>query len=412
MVFTAPFTAVPGEIITAAGWNTSARDNINHIWGVIGGNPGTSGLVPHSIGASASAWGKVTDDLLNDQKVSQAPTVVTNANSITASGLYVLNAGAAANMPFDAYWYVFDERYTTGYHWQIAGVITDNNHLWVRTIVAGTPSAWARIWTSVSDGTSSGLDADSVRTLLLGNASGNIPYNNGTLNTNLNAAMLAGLTAGNSAGQIPISNGVACATLFAAGAQTATNALALNSFVQGNGAGNIPLNNTVLNTGLNAAMLGGLSAGNASGNVPVSNGVLNANLNAALLNGIASSAFLQYPMTFLYTSVSGSLSMTTSYSAMGSVSVAVAGTYVFVASGNFYLDAVDANVYCKLDHGGVTFGQLQNIGHLESGTRPFGIVGRVVVGSVPVTVSVGGAKGGGAGGTVMEQVALFGLRIA
>ena len=40
-----------------------------------------------------------------------------------------------------------------------------------------------------------------------GNASGQIPISNGTLNTNLNADMVDGYDAGNNSGQIPISNG-------------------------------------------------------------------------------------------------------------------------------------------------------------------------------------------------------------
>jgi hypothetical protein len=52
MTFTAPFTAVPGDIITAAGWNTSARDNINHLWTLIGGNPGVTNVVPVANGAA------------------------------------------------------------------------------------------------------------------------------------------------------------------------------------------------------------------------------------------------------------------------------------------------------------------------------------------------------------------------
>lgn len=43
------------------------------------------------------------------------------------------------------------------------------------------------IWTAGNDGTSSGLDADLLDGLNSGNATGNIPISNGTLNTNLNA---------------------------------------------------------------------------------------------------------------------------------------------------------------------------------------------------------------------------------
>jgi len=289
VTFTAPFTAVPGEIITAAGWNTSARDNINHIWGVIGGNPGTSGYVVHSTGASSGAWGKVTDDLLNDQKISQTAITATDANAITAGSRYVLNIGADANTPFDSYWYVDHIRYATGYYWQLASSIIANDQLWMRTVVAGVPNPWVRVWTASSDGSGSGLDADLFRGLVPGNASGNIPINNGVANINLNAALLAGLSPGNASGQIPISNGVLNTNLAAATAATASNALLLNGFVQGNGAGNIPINNFAQSAGLNSQYLQSLTPGNGSGNIPISNGTVNTGLRAQYADNLGTS---------------------------------------------------------------------------------------------------------------------------
>lgn len=51
------------------------------------------------------------------------------------------------------------------------------------------------VWHSGNDGSGSGLDADTVDGLITGNASGNIPISNGTLNTNLNADKLDGMDA-------------------------------------------------------------------------------------------------------------------------------------------------------------------------------------------------------------------------
>jgi hypothetical protein len=57
------------------------------------------------------------------------------------------------------------------------------------TVVTNT----GKVWTQGNDGAGSGLDADTVDGLQPGNANGNIPISNGTVNTNLNADLLDGL---------------------------------------------------------------------------------------------------------------------------------------------------------------------------------------------------------------------------
>jgi hypothetical protein len=74
-------------------------------------------------------------------------------------------------------------------------------------ISAGTAGSAAKIWHENNDGAGSGLDADLLDGMASGNASGNIPISNGTLNTNLNADMVDGKHVGNGTGQIPLSNG-------------------------------------------------------------------------------------------------------------------------------------------------------------------------------------------------------------
>ena len=98
------------------------------------------------------------------------------------------------------------------------------------------------------------LNADLHDGYHAGNASGQIPVANGTVNVNLNADLHDGYHAGNASGQIPVANGT-------------------------------------VNVNLNADLLDGYSAGNASGNIPVANGTLNANLNADLLDGLHAAAF-------------------------------------------------------------------------------------------------------------------------
>lgn len=70
----------------------------------------------------------------------------------------------------------------------------------------GAATAMSKIWHSENDGAGSGLDADTLDGMQSGNASGNIPISNGTLNTNLNADMVDGKHVGNATGQVPLSN--------------------------------------------------------------------------------------------------------------------------------------------------------------------------------------------------------------
>jgi hypothetical protein len=59
------------------------------------------------------------------------------------------------------------------------------------------------------------LNADMLDGYHAGNASGNVPISNGTINTNLNADLHDGYHAGNASGQVPISNGTVNTNLVA-----------------------------------------------------------------------------------------------------------------------------------------------------------------------------------------------------
>ena len=74
-------------------------------------------------------------------------------------------------------------------------------------ISAGTAGSAAKIWHENNDGAGSGLDADLLDGKQSGNADGNIPVSNGTVNTNLNADMVDGKHVGNDSGKVPLSNG-------------------------------------------------------------------------------------------------------------------------------------------------------------------------------------------------------------
>ena len=86
----------------------------------------------------------------------------------------------------------------------------------------------------------------------VGSGSGNVPLNDGALNSNLNADLIDGLHAGHETGNVPVSDAVLC-------------------------------------TDLNADMLDGMHAGHATGEIPVSDATLCTDLNADLLDGMHAS---------------------------------------------------------------------------------------------------------------------------
>ena len=69
----------------------------------------------------------------------------------------------------------------------VGRLIYDSND---NTPYIGTNAAWAKLWTDLNDGPGSGLNADQLDNYHAGNSSGQIPINNGVMNTNLIAQYL------------------------------------------------------------------------------------------------------------------------------------------------------------------------------------------------------------------------------
>jgi hypothetical protein len=111
-----------------------------------------------------------------------------------------------------------------------------------------------------------------------GNASGNIPVSNGTINTNLNAQYLNGITASNSANSVALKNNIlskntTAARLFLNGYEYAIGQSGITSYSGFSGytgisgwsgvsgyssySGYLPINNSVLQTSLNVEYFGG-----------------------------------------------------------------------------------------------------------------------------------------------------------
>jgi hypothetical protein len=199
--------------------------------------------------------------------------------------------------------------------------------------VAGGGSALVNgnaIWHAGNDGATSGLDADLLEgqhgsyyltasniqagTLgtnyysaygdlgaegYLGNASGDLALNNGTVNTNLNADLLDGQSASDFATSSH-SHDHGALTGLSDDDHPQYFSLSQNETVSGipsfNGGTTFvdpPFNvdSAFLVTNLNADRVDGYNAGNANGNIPINNNTLNVNLNADLLDGQHAGSF-------------------------------------------------------------------------------------------------------------------------
>lgn len=190
----------------------------------------------------------------------------------------------------DTYWRVIQIRQgnSNGYSTQLA-FGANGGKMCVRYQKGGQWSAWVNVYTGTDGKVVTGLNADKVDGKEPGNASGQIPLNNSTLNVNLNADMVDGKHVGNASGQIPLNDGR-------------------------------------LMSGLNADRVDGYHAGNASGQIPVSNGKLNKNLNAELLNGMRGSDFVVKNSTNEISGVNGLSATNINSTTIQTTNLGVSGT--------------------------------------------------------------------------------------
>lgn len=264
MTWTSPPTVATGDIYTAAMFNTYTRDNMNHLRTLTGGaDPGGANKALYSTGASTGTWGLLPSDAMLEQKVNQVNPIYTTfaAASDKGSGMFIIenNSPSVADGPVAGVvnWHLIQSRYynfSLDFRVQLAFGVSNTPVSYIRWIVAGSPSAWYKLWHQGNDGPSSDLNADLLDDRGSGNATTEIPINNGTLNIGLHADILDGFHAGNGSGQLAINNGSG-------------------------------------NTNLNADMVDNFHAGNASGQVPINNGTVNAGLNADMVDGIHAASF-------------------------------------------------------------------------------------------------------------------------
>jgi hypothetical protein len=150
MTWTTPFTAVVGAVITAAGWNTSARDNLLHLRNIVP-DP-TSGLPLVGTGTTTAAFQQLATGGIADLAMTTAKIA---ASAVTLAKIEQLDA------PADNEVATYDSA-TGKIEWQALSALSNSVPtggviIWPSS-VASIPSGWVRHTNAdgrilVSDGT-------------------------------------------------------------------------------------------------------------------------------------------------------------------------------------------------------------------------------------------------------------------
>jgi hypothetical protein len=80
MAYTAPFTAIAGNVITASGWNASGRDNLMALRSLLP-DAASSGLALVSTGTASAAFGQIGADGLASDSVTTAKILDANVTA-------------------------------------------------------------------------------------------------------------------------------------------------------------------------------------------------------------------------------------------------------------------------------------------------------------------------------------------
>lgn len=89
MTWTSPATPISLTPITISFYETNIADNLDHLRGITGGDPGAADKALVSTGATTAAWGTIPDAAIADPKVSKSgDSTITNGllNLVTSGG--------------------------------------------------------------------------------------------------------------------------------------------------------------------------------------------------------------------------------------------------------------------------------------------------------------------------------------
>lgn len=163
--YTVPFVATTNAIISSSDANVGYAGNIRYFRQFIS-NPASANLPLVSSSTDGAAFNTLPDAGMTNQKVNQVNPSYTGFAALTDKGSGFFDvAGTAGDAPEASHsgWMVIQNRHWNwgaNYWFHFTAALDDATDIFCRTVIANTPSAWARVWTSANDGSGSGLDAD------------------------------------------------------------------------------------------------------------------------------------------------------------------------------------------------------------------------------------------------------------
>lgn len=170
MTWTSPFTAVTGAVITAAGWNTSGRDNLLHLRALLA-DPAAANYWLQSSSASGAAFVDRAVAVLQALGYTPVhPTGDTMTGTLTVQKTQGAVSGAFATAqlvaesldaslnPAETAGYGFHRLNNSGIYVYHAGLAAAADILRIIT----SSNLLATVWHSLNQGAGSGLDADLV----------------------------------------------------------------------------------------------------------------------------------------------------------------------------------------------------------------------------------------------------------
>jgi hypothetical protein len=164
-----------GTVITRAYAVANLVDPINWLRALTGGgDPPAADRVIVSTSTTATNWAQITTAVLADanvtdvklalQKVQAATPLATSFGGLLGAnknGFYLMGSPGDAPVAGHSYYAINIVDFTnpTTYNCQLAVDNADPTQMYIRLIIAGSGTAWHKVWNDGNDGSSSGLDA-------------------------------------------------------------------------------------------------------------------------------------------------------------------------------------------------------------------------------------------------------------
>jgi len=159
MPWTPPITPVAGTVITVPWADSSVVNPINWLRAMTGGaDPAGSNLALYATGPSATAWGKLPDDVHVNPKVNRNATLFSSfaaAASYQSAFCWINTPGSIPDAPIPTHldWYLMQVTHPTNFathRWQFTCSLSNQDEIYSRNVIGGTVGPWRKVLTSAN----------------------------------------------------------------------------------------------------------------------------------------------------------------------------------------------------------------------------------------------------------------------